>query len=148
LYGAQVRDHVFARHEQRDDPAARFADGSGVEQPCGAFDVRHQIDGAAGRCFQRLDLLGGFDLRHHDEIRPAGEHADEIFAPAGFQRIDAHAGKRAFGAPSVEHLRSERARLGPQLGRCEILQLEDHDVGAGARRRPVRRLVRARNEEP
>jgi hypothetical protein len=41
-----------------------------------------------------------------------------------------------------------RPRLRSQLGRREILELEDDDVGARAGGSAVRRLVRARDEEP
>src|SRR5207247_9951839 len=67
---------------------------------------------------------------------------------AALQRVDAHGGNRPGLAPELERPGRERARLRPQLGRREVLELEHDDVRAGGRGGPVGGLVSAGNEEP
>src|SRR5205085_7129028 len=66
--GAQVSDHVLARHQQRAHTLRCARDLHRAHEARSRFDVRYEPD--AGRCggFQPLYLLGHRDLRHHQHI--------------------------------------------------------------------------------
>ena len=102
----------------------------------------------AGRCVERAHLLGRRDLRHHHDIRPAREHRREIVAAARRERIHAHGGDLAGGAPSRRTAPArQRARRGRRSGGVKS---SSSWIRTSAPERPAARgrLVRARDEQP
>jgi hypothetical protein len=93
-----------------------------------------------------VHLLGRVHLRHHQQVGP--RDARQVLGAAGLVGIDAHGGDCAGFPPQRERLRRELSRLRSQLGRREILELEDQHIGTAARGPLVRRCVGARHEKP
>ena len=120
-----------------------FAISNAPEQSGGGLHVRHQLFGG-GQRRERLHLLRRNDLRHQNDVGPALEHRCQVFAPAGFQGIDADAGNLARLSPLVVQRRGQRPGPRAQFRRGEILEFLDQHVGPGARRRRVRSPHRRR----
>jgi hypothetical protein len=86
-----------------------------------ALDLRHEpID--------RSELVGGFDLRHHDavDVRPH-DRTDVAVAELGGDRVDADIAEA--GARPLQALDDERPCTCLFADRARILEVENHSVG-------------------
>ena len=156
--GAKIGGEILGGEQACGHALARARDRVRLDESARELDVGHQSRRSRGEAetplqarhlpIQFADLIGLRHLGKGDDVRRGAHHLGEVLCAVACQWVDADGHEAPVPAPVRKGVRGERARLGAERGRREILELLDQRVGTAVRSALERVPVGAGDEQP